>query len=629
MTWLNGESSQPTIIIDGLAFRDLDHDGVLAPYEDHRLPTDVRVEDLLGRMTIAEKVGLLMHGTAPAVGPMGSIGVGSGYDLETLQDLIGTAHVNSMISRLSLPAERLAAENNAIQTIAAGTRLGIPVTVSTDPRSHFTTVVGASVAPTGFSQWPETLGLAAIGDSGLVERFADIVRQEYRAVGMHMALSPQADLATAPLWPRTEGTFGEDPALVRAMVGAYVRGIQGGSSGLSSNGVAAIVKHWVGYGASRDGFDGHNYYGRFSAFPGGRFQDHVDAFLDAFAAGVVGVMPTYNILNDVEVDGEPLEQVGAGYSHQLLEGLLRKTHGFRGLVLSDWSITKDMSESCRTGNPPQTPDLIAMPWGVEDLTKSERFAKAMLAGMDQFGGVNDPSSLMEAVERGAVSEARIDQSVRRVLAIKFDLGLFENPFVDSTAASTVVGSAMFAAEATAAQRRSITLLSGPRTALVTETDSVYVAEGSPIALDMTQRGMTITSDLAQATVAVVAVSAPFEILHPNHFFGARQHEGSLEYPTDHPERLAVEAAAQVVPTIVIAHLDRPAVLGPIVDAAHAVLCEFGASPAAVVDVLLGHASPDGQLPFQIPRSMDAVLARPCDAPNADPNPLYALHHRAG
>lgn len=88
--------------------------------------------------------------------------------------------------------------------------------------------------------------------------FGDAVRQEYRAVGIHMALSPQADLATEPRWPRADGTFGSDPALVRALVGAYVEGVQGGRDGLTSSGVAAVVKHWVGCGAARDGFDGHN-----------------------------------------------------------------------------------------------------------------------------------------------------------------------------------------------------------------------------------------------------------------------------------------------------------------------------------------------------------------------------------
>ena len=293
---------------------------------------------------------------------------------------------------------------------------------------------------TGFSQWPDTLGFGALGDEALVERFGDVVRQEYRAVGIHMALSPQADLATSPRWPRIDGTFGNDPAMVRRLVGAYVRGIQGGRSeagrpsSLGASSVAAVVQHWVGYGASRDGFDGHNWYGRYSAFPSGKLNEHIEAFLDAFAVGVSGVMPTYNILEDVVLDGEPLEAVGAGFSKQLLIDLLRGVYGYQGVILSDWGITRDMSESCRSGVPVQTPEFIAMPWGVEELSHVEKFAKTINAGVDQIGGENDPGPIVEAVGLGLVSLARIDDAVRRILIQKFELGLFDNPFVEASAA---------------------------------------------------------------------------------------------------------------------------------------------------------------------------------------------------
>ncbi len=176
--------------VDGLRFRDLDHDAKLAPYEDWRLTHAERAVDLASRMTLAEKVGLMVHGTAPAVGSeLASIGIGTGYDLDALTHLIHDNCVNSLISRLSLAPAELAAQNNAVQTLAAAGRLGIPVTISTDPRHHFNPTLGAAVSSNGFSQWPGTLGLAAIGDQELVRRFGDIVRQEYRAVGLHMALS--------------------------------------------------------------------------------------------------------------------------------------------------------------------------------------------------------------------------------------------------------------------------------------------------------------------------------------------------------------------------------------------------------------------------------------------------------
>jgi beta-glucosidase len=237
------------------------------------------------------------------------MGMGTSYDTAAVSQAVLSRHVTSMITRLQVPPSTFAEQNNALQAIAERGRLGIPLTISTDPRSHFQVVVGASGSSSGFSQWPETLGLGALDDPALTKRFADIVRSEYRAVGIHMALSPQADLGTEPRWSRITGTFGESPERVGAMVTAYTQGMQGSATHLARSGVATIVKHWVGYGAAVDGFDGHNYYGRYSRFGGGRFNDHVTPFLGAIASGVVGVMPTYNILDALQIDGTPVEAV--------------------------------------------------------------------------------------------------------------------------------------------------------------------------------------------------------------------------------------------------------------------------------------------------------------------------------
>jgi beta-glucosidase len=592
-----------TMTVDGVQFRDLDHDGVLAPYEDWRLPVAERVEDLLGRMTLADKVGAMLHGTATANGPMGMSGRGDAYDLDDVRQMIGQFGINSMISRLSRPPRILAEQNNLLQSVAAATRLGIPVTISTDPRNHFDAIHGAGVEANGFSQWPGTLGLGAIGDVELARRFGDIVRQEYRAVGFTMALSPQADLATEPRWPRSDGTFGSDPARVGPLVAAVIEGMQGGPRGLAATGVAAVVKHWVGYGASRDGFDGHNYYGRYSAFPDGRFQDHVDAFLPSFACGVAGVMPTYNILEDVSVDGSPLEQVGAGFNAQLLQ-LLRETYGFGGLIVSDWGIAKDANDACRTGVPIQMPIDIAMPWGVEDLTRVQRYAKGIAAGLDQFGGESDPSYLLAAVDQGLVSEERIDASVRRILRMKFDLGLFEQPFVDVDAAADIVGSAVFAAEALAAQRRSITVLEAASQGPIRADDVVLVHGMAPDAF--TAAGIATTTDLAVATVAVLRLGTPHQVLHPGHFFGRMQHEGDLDFKPADPALVTLVELGAKVATIVVINLDRAAVLTNIVEHSSALLVEYGLYDEALVDVLLGHATPEGRLPIALPADMESV-----------------------
>ena len=610
---------RPRVQQDGQWFVDLDHDGVVAPYEDWRLSAADRARDLLGRMTLAEKVGQMLHGTLASTGPWGFLGHGPAYDLETCEALILQRGVTAAITRLVAAPGDFAAQNNALQAIAARGRLGIPLVVSTDPRHHFLSIIGASDVAFGFSQWPETLGLGAIGDRDLVRAFADIVRHEYRAVGIQMALSPQADLVTSPMWPRIEGSFGEDPKLVRALTGAYVEGLQGGRSGVTPGGVATVAKHWVGYGATEDGFDGHNSYGRYSAFPGGAFQDHVDAFLDAFEFKVAGVMPTYNILKGVEVNGQPVEPVGAGFSRLLLTDLLRGTCGFDGVVISDWAISKDANQACLTGDPPQQPKDIAMSWGVEHLSAVERVALGVNAGLDQFGGEDDPALLLAAVEQGLISLERIDQSILRVLTQTFALGLFDQPFVDPVRAEALVGSADFRNAGLAAQRQSLVQLEQGH---LLEGDTIIVHGMEDGALKA--RGLATTEDPAKATAALIRLSTPYQTLHPTFFFGSRQHEGDLDFKDDHPDLVFLRSLPAGMRKIIVIHLDRPAVLTNIAPLANGLYAEFGASDEALLDVVTGKSRAGGRLPFSLPRSMEDVRKRRWDCADDDPNPLFSL-----
>lgn len=603
-------------------FRDLNHNGQLDPYENPQLPVQKRVDDLLARMTLAEKVGTMMHGSLRA--PDSLVGASSkGYDLAAAERTIKDAGVTSFITRLTLPAAEFARQNNAIQKIAESSRLGIPVTISSDPRNHFQSVLGASLSGGGFSIWPETLGFAAINDPALVRRFGDIVRQEYRAVGIHMALSPQADLATEPRWARAVGTFGSDPATVSALAGAYVQGFQGSNKGLTPAGVATVVKHWVGYGALPDGFDSHNYYGRFAQLDDASFALHVAAFKGAFDAGSAGVMPTYPILEGVKLDGKPLPPVAAGYSKPLLTDLLRGTYGYRGIVISDWAITKDCPVECRTptADKPQTAPTIAMPWGVEELSQSDRFAKGVEAGLDQFGGVEDPTALLAAAREGKVSEARIHESVRRILLLKFELGLFDDPYVDPERAVMVVGDPKFQAEADAAQRRSQVLLENRTGLLPLKPSKVWLHNVD--AAVARAAGLRVVDDPAQADVAIVRTQTPFEKLHPHHFFGVRQHEGRLDFRDGDADYEVMKKVGAKLPMIVVVDMDRPAILTNIKDKARALLVTFGASDAAVLDVVTGRAQAEGRLPFELPSSMEAVEKQQPALPDDSQQPLYA------
>ena len=618
----------PVLQQDGLRFRDLNRNGTLEVYEDWRRSPEQRARDLVARMTLEEKAGAMMHGTARSDGPIGTAGMGGQYDTAAIRALIDSANVNSMITRLGSDPRALAAQNNALQAIAERTRLGIPVTISTDPRHHFQYVAGASNQTNGFSQWPEPLGFAAIGDTALMRRFGDIARQEYRAVGIHMALSPQADLATEPRWGRITGTFGEDAELAERLVRAYVAGFQHGDAGLDTGSIVTVVKHWVGYGAAKDGFDSHSYYGRFATFPGGNLQYHIRPFLGAFAAHVGGVMPTYSILAGAMWDGRPIEPVGAGFNRQLLTDMLRTRYGFHGVVVTDWAITWDCAERCRAGAPagqrPSFADL-GMPWGVEDLTMRARFVKAVQAGVDQFGGTERADLLVEAVRAGELTEARLDSSVVRILTQKFALGLFDNPYVNPDSAARLVGNEAFRAAALDAQRRALVLLENKGRMLPLRPAQrlplrVYLHGIAPEAV--TREGWTVATDPAQADIAIIRLTAPFERLHPQYLFGTFLHEGSLTFKDGDPDYEAFKRVSAAVPTIVTVYLDRPAILTPIRDAARALIVNFGVSDAALLDVLTGRARPEGKLPFELPSSMEAVETQRSDVPHDSPRPLY-------
>ena len=337
-------------------------------------------------------------------------------------------------------------------------------------------------------------------------------------------------------------------------------------------------------------------------------------------------MPTYSILEGATWDGRPIEPVGAGYNRQLLTDMLRVRYGFRGIVVTDWAITWDCPERCRAGAPPgQRPSFadIGMPWGVENLSMRDRFAKAVQAGVDQFGGTERADLLVEAVRVGQLTVARLDSSVERILTQKFALGLFEHPYVNPDSAARLVGSNAFQAAALDAQRRALVLLENKGGILPLRSSRplrVYLRGVSADAA--THEGWTVVTDPLKADVAIMRLSAPFERLHPQYLFGTFLHEGSLAFKDGDPEYETFKRVSAVVPTIVTVYLDRPAILTPLKDKARALIANFGVSDAALIDVLVGRARPEGKLPFELPSSMEAVQAQRSDVPHDSARPLY-------
>lgn len=571
------------------------------PYRDPAVPLEDRVTDLLDRMTIEEKAGIMFQHMI-VVGEDGELagpvpGTTIPGTVEAVDDLHMT-HFN-LLGPAPEPAQ-LAAWHNRLQERAAATRLGIPVTLSTDPRHHFTENLGTAAAAGAFSQWPETLGLAALRDAQLVERFADIARQEYLAVGLRAALHPQIDLSTEYRWSRISGTFGEDADLTGELVAAYIRGFQGAELGPES--VSTMTKHFPGGGPQKDGEDPHFPYGREQVYPAGRFEYHLAPFRKALAAGASQIMPYYGMPIDTE-----LEEVAFAFNRQVITGLLREELGFDGIVCTDWGLITD---GLLFGEP-----AVARAWGVEHLDELSRVQRIIEAGCDQFGGESRPELVIELVRTGRVTEERIDVSVRRLLREKFRLGLFEDPYVDVDRAPEVVGRADFVAAGEAAQRAALTLLRNEGAVLPLSADARVWAEG----LDTSgSSGADVVDDLSDADVAVVRLRAPYDE-RPGRF-ESMFHAGSIDFPEATIAHVR-DVAAQV-PTVVVVYLDRPVVLTPLAEVASALVVEFGASDAAVTDVLVGAAEPQGALPFDLPRSTAAVVASPSDAPFSTADPLH-------
>ena len=268
-----------------------DHKSASPLYKDATLPVEQRVEDLLGRMTLAEKAGLMFH-TMIRPGPNGTLqqGADSVFGIPATGELVGNRLMNCFNLVGPVSDVREAAEwHNRLQERAMSTRLGIPVTLSTDPRNHFTDNAGTAARAGSLSQWPETLGLAALRSPELVERFANIARQEYLALGLRLALHPQIDLATEPRWSRISGTFGEDAELTSKLVAAWIRGFQGEQ--LGPNSVSTMTKHFPGGGPQKDGEDPHFPYGKEQVYPGSNFEYHLQPFKAAIAAGAAQMMP--------------------------------------------------------------------------------------------------------------------------------------------------------------------------------------------------------------------------------------------------------------------------------------------------------------------------------------------------
>jgi beta-glucosidase len=692
-------SSGITILtVDGLHFKDLNKNGKLDAYEDWRLPADERAKDLAGKMSVEQIAGLMLYSAHQSI-PANPRGFGAGsyngkpldssgmqaYDMSDQQKKFlkedNLRHV--LVTRVQSP-DVSAKWNNNVQAFVEGIGLGIPANNSSDPRNGVVANAEYNIGSGGtISMWPESMGMAATFDPALVLKFGNIAAQEYRALGIATALSPQVDLATEPRWSRFNGTFGENPQLAADMARAYVDGFQTSTGaaeikdGWGFHSVNAMVKHWPSGGPEEGGRDAHFAYGKFAVYPGNNFQTQLTPFIDgAFKLNgktkkAAAVMPYYTI--SYNQDKKNGENVGNSFSKYVITDLLRDKYKYDGVVCTDWGITADEGK---------TPDIFAgKSWGVEQLSVEERHYKVLMAGVDQFGGNNAAGPVLEAYQMGVKEHGedfmrkRFEQSAVRLLRNIFQVGLFENPYIDPNESTKIVGSAEFMKAGYDAQLKSIVLLKNKGKVLpLAKTKTVYIPKRTvpaardwfgnatperveyPVNMDIVKKYFNVTDDPSKADLAIVFVKGP------NGGVGYtkedRQSGGngyvpiSLQYGpytatdaraqsmaagdpvvdptitnrsykgktvtasnvTDLRSILDTKAAMNNKPVIVCMALSNPAVVAEFESQVDGLVATFGVQDQALMDIISGATQPSGLLPLQMPADMQTVETQKEDVP---------------
>lgn len=475
----------------------------MAPYEDWRLSAQERAADLVSRMTLEEKAGLMLIDTVNA-------GWG-GVLTEQGRSYLEGQHMRRIIFRnvvavpgeerqgddthpfiagSSLTPQQAASFLNSVQELAESTRLGIPVLAKSNARNHIDPDARAGINESNgaFSGFPKEAGLAAaaLGADSMepVVAFAEVMGAEWHAIGLRGMYGYMVDLITEPRWYRTHECFSEDAALTSDIVTALLQTLQGpevvdGSSLNCTTDVALTIKHFPGGGPQERGLDPHYSFGKTQVYPGGNFGHHLLPFQAAIDAGAAAIMPYYGVPMGVTHEGVTYDQVGMAFSDQIVNGLLRERLGFAGYVNSDTGIVTERA------------------WGLEEITVTERVAAAINSGSDTLSGFHDITAITSLVESGLVSQERVDLAAHRLLVPMFLMGLFEDPYVDDSVPDQVLSSPGHAQVALDIQRRSVVLLEnrdradGAGPALPLRAGSTVYVLGTVDTEALASRGFTV------------------------------------------------------------------------------------------------------------------------------------------
>lgn len=574
---------------DGYQFKDMNKDGTLQPYEDWRLTPQERTDDLLSRLSDSQKGAQMAHITLNTLKESNFTNFGVGFAL--------------CYTYFGQSKETAVNQMNYIQALCEENEFGIPVVFSMDSVMGCSWINGATILP-------DAITLAATGDAALVEEMANIQREEMKALGVRISLSPNADLATDPRWGRNQETYGEDVELAKEMVKAAITGLQGGTEGVNENGVIACVKHFPGSGPQTDGVDGTPL-----VFDDETFPMHLSIFEAALEVNPGMIMP-YGYSTVPYLGGDAVEN----YAHEssvVMNDVLRGKLGYKGIIQTDWGLNHIV---------------------------------AMQAGADVMGGMGtrDVARMVDTVSPDELSDR-----CGRLLLAKFQLGVFENPFVDAEEVAAKVGTEESYQKAMTAAERAMTLvkyenqqpLEGQQIivagALAKDVDALssgwklneergMETEGKSILEAITNRAGTehvtyieddsqVAASYPENTTAIVVVGE-----------ATGTHQGAwgdrnLEFPMEQTDLVkALKRAGVNVVSVVL--MGRPYVMTPVTDASDAVMIAYRpgvtAGAEAVAHALFGDSAIEGRLPWQIPQTIEQVLLQREDLPKDIENPLY-------
>ena len=607
--------SKSVLEVDGYQFIDLNANGKLDVYEDWRQDAETRAADLVSQMTVREKIAQMQH---PTYLPRAD-----GKIAPYLKDYCSEYGIGMLLIRELNSVEAAATTMNTIQEYAESSRLGVPVLVSMDSVHGLSYVSGATVTP-------HNLALAATRDEALVTKLAEIARDEHLAVGVRMTLSPEADIASEPRWGRVMETFGEDPDLVTQMVTAQVVAFQNGRDGLNTGSIVACMKHFPGAGPQMEGKDTSPIISSEETL-----QIHLKPYYAALEVNVASIMPYYSVPLALDMENSAIG------SKATLQDLLRDEMGFTGIIQTDWGMIWAIQEALGTMTGEEVSDEEAILIGV---TQSR---------VDGIGGesIRLIDLMEEYTQEGKIDEAILTAAATRIVKVKFEMGMFENPYCDVDYAVSFVGNEENQKVNLQAAREAMTLLKndgalplnpdakqtilvcGPRAfdtdSLVggwssaqdglTIADAVAAYAGENTTVLTEKEDVGVIKELAQqADVIIVSIGEP-----------SYQHDpvwgyDTLEIVQSQQEILeAAVASGKTVITVVTG--GRPYILTWCDENTNAILEAYypGAKGGiAIAETLFGMNNPTGKTPMQFPRNMESVNAQEGDVSFDLENPLY-------